>query len=132
MAYLCLVAPSRLVLEEEPMQSIQSELSHYSALAEDIDLAYQVELFVSRLPERTASLRSDAAKQDWKTLGQSARQLRSSSRSYGFEGLASCAAQLASVSSSNCQETEILDSLEELLEICNQVRAGVPESTGIH
>ncbi len=108
------------------MQSIQSEPCLYSALAEDPDLAHQVERFVGYLPERVELLHVSAENQDWKTLGQTAHQLRGSGNSYGFEELAICAAQLEEACETTRQESQILASLEELLEICQQVRAGTP------
>jgi len=108
------------------MQSIQSAPWLYSSLAEDPDLAPQVELFVSRLPQRVESLRSIMKNQDWETLGQRAQQLKGSGTSYGFEKVAHFAAQLKDTCQETRQENLILESLDELLNVCSQVRAGTP------
>ncbi|MCA9230949.1 MAG: Hpt domain-containing protein [Planctomycetales bacterium] len=109
------------------MRSVHSTKSVHSNLSGDPDLAQQVEFFVSRLPQRTKSLRRYAKKQDWKLLSRAAHQLRGFGQSYGFEELSRQAANLEDACCVAGQEFQRLEALEELLATCDQLRAGAPE-----
>ena len=106
------------------MQSLQSAHCVYSVLGDDPDLAQLVELFVDCLPPRVESLRSSAEEQDWKALGRAAHQLKGSGHSYGFDEVATFAARLEDACQASVPDHEILAALDQLLDVCDRVRAG--------
>ena len=101
----------------------------YSSLASDPDLAELVEIFVESLPERVETLRQAFEQGDWETLRRTAHQLKGAAGSYGFDPLSPSAAQLEQrIGMGEEQDVEaVRQALDELLELCAQVRAGVPE-----
>ena len=101
----------------------------YSSLASDPDLAELVEIFVESLPERVESLRQAFEQGDWETLRRTAHQIKGAAGSYGFDPLSPSAAQLEQrIGAGEDQDVEaIRQALDELLELCARVRAGMPE-----
>ena len=99
----------------------------YSSLATDPDLAELVEIFVESLPERIQTLQEAFDRGDWETLRRTAHQLKGAAGSYGFDPLSPSAARLEQCVDAEQDTQAIAQALEELLELCRRVRAGVPQ-----
>ena len=98
----------------------------YSELGGDPDLGDLVEMFVEEMPQRI-----DAFQQTWtdknpEELGRLAHQMKGAAGSYGFSQLTSHAAKLERAVKDHQPEEEVLKSLQELIRMCSQVRAGIP------
>lgn len=99
----------------------------FSVYGDDPNLAELVEIFVSELPCRVETLRSHAEVEDWESLARVAHQLNGNSSSYGFPQLSTLAARIEFACRNRYSSGEILASLENFIEQCEQVRAGAPE-----
>jgi HPt (histidine-containing phosphotransfer) domain-containing protein len=99
----------------------------YSSLAADPDLGELAEMFAQEMPGRISNLETLARNRDWPLLRQTAHQLKGSSGSYGFHDLSPYAAKLEATLKESCPEEAILAALEELLDVCGNVRSGVPQ-----
>ena len=108
------------------MRSLQTEQLVYSELGGDQDLARCVAKFVETLPERVGLIQSEMTSANQESLATLAHQLKGSSRSYGFEPIADLAARLESDCRDGLPYQEILATVDDLVAICQRVRAGVP------
>jgi HPt (histidine-containing phosphotransfer) domain-containing protein len=99
----------------------------YSTLGADADLGELVELFVEEMPHRTAVLRDCWDRADWEGLGRAAHQLKGAAGSYGFEDLTPVLRRLDQSVRDRQPGAEIGEALEEALELCSRIRAGIPE-----
>jgi histidine phosphotransfer protein HptB len=107
------------------MNAIDSTLpSIYSSLGDDPDLAHIVEWFVREMPDRMTALRDQAAAKDWQALRGTAHQLKGAGGSYGFAAVSPCAGRLESAISEGATEDQIRVALDELLALCQRLRAG--------
>jgi HPt (histidine-containing phosphotransfer) domain-containing protein len=106
--------------------STQSLPHLYSELATDPDLAEIVEMFVEEMPQRVAKLVQCYDQHDLENLGRAAHQLKGSAGSYGFMPITPAAAKLETLVRSQQDEDEILVALNELVDLCQSIRSGVP------
>lgn len=106
----------------------QVETNHlvYSSLADDPDIGELVEMFVEELPARLDALQKALASHDLESLGRFAHQLKGAAGSYGFGELTRPLALLEHRVRDNATEEYLLHSVQEVLAVCQRVRAGVP------
>lgn len=100
----------------------------YSSLGSDPDLAELVDLFVEEMPDRVAAMLDQLDKSDWQGLRRTAHQLAGAAGSYGFDTISPCAAEVENAVRQNEPEERIRGAVDELVSMCNQVRAGAPAS----
>jgi HPt (histidine-containing phosphotransfer) domain-containing protein len=106
------------------MISVPEEI--YSTLLDDEDLLELVELFVEELPSRIAQIVEAKEAGNVTEIGRFAHQLKGAAGSYGFDVVTPFAARLERAARSAEPEEVIESALQELLEICGRLRAGVP------
>lgn len=98
----------------------------YSAFGGDPELSALVELYVDEMPERVATIKAALAAGDMETLQRTSHQMKGACGSYGFDQLTPFALAVeSSVRESQSTET-IRAAVRELVEMCDQVRAGEP------
>jgi HPt (histidine-containing phosphotransfer) domain-containing protein len=73
-------------------------------------------------------LTKQAADRDWGQLTRTAHQLKGAAGSYGFHALTSYAARLEHAAKDAQHEESILEALHELLDVCQRVRPGMPDT----
>jgi histidine phosphotransfer protein HptB len=98
----------------------------YSRLAGDPDLREIVDLFVEEMPDRVATLLDKLQSQDWEGLRQAAHQLKGAAGSYGFDAISPCAGKVESAIRDGEPEPRIRATVEELVDLCNRTRCGLP------
>jgi len=98
----------------------------YSTLAEDPDLAEIVEMFVQEMPDRVANLLRRFDARELNELERAAHQIKGAAGSYGFHQLTPSAARLEALVKQRRPEEEIKAALNELVALCQGVRAGTP------
>lgn len=98
----------------------------YSTLGDDPDLGEIVELFVEEMPLRVQHLLGRFDQRDWEGLRRAAHQLKGAAGSYGFDPLTPSASRLERAISAGRTEAEIRGALDELVELCRNVRCGPP------
>jgi HPt (histidine-containing phosphotransfer) domain-containing protein len=98
----------------------------YSQLGADADLSELVALFVDEMPERIATLEQAWSSGDLESLRRTAHQMKGAVGSYGFVQLTPLAAAVESAVREQAPEEQIVETLEELIAACRQVRAGLP------
>ena len=98
----------------------------YSSLGADPDLGELVKQFVAEMPDRMTRLFSEYQRADWEQLGRTAQQLKRAAGSYGFHALTPLAAQLEVAVRGGQPEQHIRRCLDELAQLCRQIRAGAP------
>ncbi len=98
----------------------------YSSFGDDPDLAELVELYVEELPQRLQSLRDTATQKDWLELARLAHQMKGAAGSYGFHQITPFAKQLELTARSPDSESQILDALQTLEELCKRCQSGTP------
>jgi HPt (histidine-containing phosphotransfer) domain-containing protein len=108
------------------MTIVTSESALYSTLASDPDLSELVELFVSELPDRIRVMQSALDQRDFEALGRFAHQLKGASGSYGFAQLMPALKQLELSARENPAEQTVCAALQEVADLCQRVRSGVP------
>jgi HPt (histidine-containing phosphotransfer) domain-containing protein len=99
----------------------------YSSIGDDPDMGDLVEMFVDELPNRVATLRQHGAAEDWEALERTAHQLKGAAGSYGFDQVTPIAAALEQSCEEFRSQREISAQLEQLIDLCNRLRAGAPE-----
>ena len=99
----------------------------YSSLAGDPDLSGLVELYVDEMPDRIETLKETFESGDMELLRRTAHQLKGAAGSYGFDQLTPYAATLEASIRNDQPENEIRELLDVLVELCQKVRAGVPD-----
>ncbi len=99
----------------------------YSSFGDDPELGELVEMFVEEMPDRISNLSACFSDKDWEGLGRLAHQLKGSAGSYGFAQISPAAARVEQAARQDPDEENIRSSLEQLLALCGQVRAGTPQ-----
>jgi HPt (histidine-containing phosphotransfer) domain-containing protein len=100
----------------------------YSKLASDPDLAEIVDMFVEEMPGRVAALQEQLNSADWDALSRTAHQLKGAAGSYGFDPLSPCAGKVETAVRNGEPEQAIRETVNELVDMCNRVRGGVPQT----
>ena len=98
----------------------------YSTLVGDPDLEELVELFVSEMPNRIATLESLLAQCDWDSLRRTAHQLKGAAGSYGFAPISPSAARVEDAVRQASPEEKIGQAVAELVELCQRAQAKQP------
>jgi histidine phosphotransfer protein HptB len=99
----------------------------YSALATDPDLADLVEMFVGEMPKRIATLSEQLGGEDWDGLRRTAHQLKGAAGSYGFAPMTPVAGKVESAIRDGEPESNIRQSVAELVDLCGRLCAGLPQ-----
>ena len=107
-------------------QAVVNQGYVYSRLAGDPDLGEIVDLFVSEMSERVATLLDQLQAQDWESLRRTAHQLKGAAGSYGFDSISPCAGKVESAIRDGESEQRICTTVEELVDLCNRTRCGLP------
>ena len=114
-------------LEEASMTSAMYEnTAIYSTLGGDPDFAELVEMFVEEMPDRIAALQQAFDCGDVKELRCLAHQLKGAAGSFGLDQLTPLAAAVEFSTSENEPEEKIQKTLQELIGVGQQLRAGTP------
>jgi HPt (histidine-containing phosphotransfer) domain-containing protein len=102
----------------------------YSSLIDDPDpdMMELVDQFVQEMPDRIGVLETHAQNRDWEQLAKFTHQLKGAAGSYGFELITPCAQTLETAAKEAQSEAKILAALNELLDLCRRLRAGMPEA----
>lgn len=98
----------------------------YSAFGADPDLGDLVELFVEETPTRCRAMREALDNKEWIELERMAHQLKGAAGSYGFDQLTPYAAKLEYAIKTRADEAQLAQTLDELLDRCRLLRAGIP------
>jgi len=98
----------------------------YSTFGDDPDLGDLVEMFVSEIPDRIATLLEAFETGDTESLRRTAHQLKGAAGSYGFDQLTPYSAALERSVIDACPEETVQQTLQELVGICKLVRTGTP------
>ena len=98
----------------------------FSTLAEDPDLAEIVAMFVDEMPERVENILNCLQSEDWDGLRRASHQLKGAAGSYGFAPITPCAGILEAAVKQTKPEEEIRKAVDELVTMCQNVRAGTP------
>jgi histidine phosphotransfer protein HptB len=107
-------------------QTIVNQEYVYSRLADDPDLREIVDMFVEEMPGRVATLLDQLHAADWDGLRRTAHQLKGAAGSYGFDVISPCAGKVESAVRDSEPEERIRATVEELVELCNRTRCGLP------
>jgi HPt (histidine-containing phosphotransfer) domain-containing protein len=99
----------------------------YSKLAADPDLAELVGLFVGELPGRLREISDAAAVGDLESVSRIAHQLKGAGGSHGFPQIGPPALKLEQAARESKSPPAIFAVLEELTEVCDRLRPGLPE-----
>lgn len=108
-------------------QAIISQGYIYSRLASDPDLREIVDMFVEEMPGRVAVLTNQVRAADWDGLRRTAHQLKGAAGSYGFDVISPAAGRVESAVQDGEPEQQIRATVEELVELCNRTRCGLPQ-----
>ncbi len=100
----------------------------YSELGSDPAFGPIVSMYVDEMPGRVEDLLLTHAAGDVKELQRKAHQLKGSSGSYGFREVTPQAAALEDALKSDAPLGDVESALEELVAVCQRVRAGSPPS----
>ena len=107
-------------------QAIGNREYVYSRLAGDPDLREIVDMFVEEMPGRVATLLDQLHAADWEGLRRTAHQLKGAAGSYGFDAISPCAGKVESAVRDDEPMERILATVEELVDLCNRTRCGLP------
>ena len=99
----------------------------YSTLGADPDLGELVEMFASEMPDRIDNLLRLYNGEDREEFRRAVHQIKGAAGSYGFHAITPSAARLEISLKTEQPEAQIQQELNELLDLCRRVRAGVPE-----
>ena len=99
----------------------------YSTLASDPDLNEIVAMFVDEMPERVDKLIEELKRNNLEGLQRVAHQLRGAAGSYGFHQLTPYASRVEDAAEKGEPEDRIREAVDELAEMCQRVRAGLPQ-----
>ena len=98
----------------------------YSAFGGDPELSTLVDMYVDEMPDRIETITQALSAGDMDLLQRTAHQMKGACGSYGFDQLTPFALAVES-SVRECQSiTAIQAAVRELVEMCDQVRAGQP------
>ena len=109
-------------------EAIANQEYLYSGLAADPDLGDIVDMFVEEMPQRVATLSEMLHAADWEGLRRIAHQLKGAAGSYGFDPISPSAGRVESVIQDGESEQRIRETVEELIDLCNRARSGLPTS----
>jgi HPt (histidine-containing phosphotransfer) domain-containing protein len=98
----------------------------YSTLGGDPDLVEIVALFVDEMPARISAIATLLADGNWDDLRRAAHQLKGSAGSYGFPAISPLAAKVEDDVRNGQPEEAIRAAVDDLLGLCDRVRAGAP------
>jgi HPt (histidine-containing phosphotransfer) domain-containing protein len=98
----------------------------YSTLVGDPNLGDLVDLFVSEMPDRIASLQSQLAQCDWENLRRTAHQIKGAAGSYGFAPISPSAAKVEDAIRKTSSEEDIGRAVADLVELCQRAQAKQP------
>ncbi len=98
----------------------------YSSLGDDPELAEIVDMFVDEMPDRLATVLSQLEASDWEGLRRTAHQLKGAAGSYGFDQVTPFAAKVEGTIQQGDQESEIRNTVDELVKVCQRIRGGAP------
>ena len=98
--------------------------SLYSIYGADPDLRDLVELFVEEMPDRIECLLAQSRNRDWAQLRRTAHAIKGAAGTYGFEQFTPVAHRLESQAQEGRPETEILQGVEALIDLCRRARPG--------
>lgn len=98
----------------------------YSQLGGDPDLGELVSMFVAEMPRRISAFQQEQSAGNREAIGRLAHQMKGAAGSYGFNQATPYAARLENAARENLPEEELLLALNELLDLCSRMRAGVP------
>ena len=96
----------------------------YSTYGADQDLRDIVALFVEEMPDRIQCLLTQSQNCDWDQLGRTAHIMKGAAGTYGFDQFTPVAERLESQVREGRPEKEILQSVEDLIDLCRRARAG--------
>jgi len=99
----------------------------YSSLGGDPELGEIVDLFVEEMPRRVETLIGQLESSDFEGLRRTAHQLKGAAGSYGFDPISPRAAELERTIVGREPEPVIRQAVDELVNICNRARGGVPK-----
>ena len=99
----------------------------YSTLGADPDLGELVEMFASEMPDRIDNLLRLYNGVDREEFRRAVHQIKGAAGSYGFHAITPHAARLELSLKTEQPEAQIQQELNDLLDLCRRVRAGVPE-----
>jgi len=108
------------------METSKTNQPVYSLLGGDPDLGELVSMFVSEMPRRMSAFQQEQAEGNREALGRLAHQMKGAAGSYGFDQATPLAARLEYAARENLPETELLAAMNDLLDVCARMRAGVP------
>ena len=108
----------------EPVATEQTPV--YSDFGGDPDLGELVEMYVSEIPDRIATLESAFASGDMESLRRAAHQMKGAGGSYGFNQITPPAAALEGSVKNDEPEEKIEQLLQDLVGLCKRLRAGEP------
>jgi len=98
----------------------------YSSFGTDPDLGELVDMFVDEMPARVSALTDRLRDNDLEGLRKLAHQLKGAAGSYGFNQITSYAARLEDSVRRSEPEAQVLMAVDELVGLCDRVRAGAP------
>lgn len=83
-------------------------------------------MFVAEMPRRIDDFRQEQSAGNREAIGRLAHQMKGAAGSYGFDQATPYAARLENAARENLPEAELYSALNELLDLCSRMRAGVP------
>jgi histidine phosphotransfer protein HptB len=107
-------------------QAIAKDELLYSRLGSDPDLGEIVTMFVEEMPDRIANLLNQFNSGDLENLRRTAHQLKGAAGSYGFDTISPAAGRLESAVKDNEPLDQVHAAVEEIVSLCQRVRAGSP------
>jgi len=110
------------------LDSVNSE-SVFSTLSDDEDLAEVIDAFIREVPARIRELEDAALKDDATALETLARRLKGEGSMYGFAVISEFAAEIESSLGSDASVPHVRDKLNELIQLCMQIRSTSISST---
>lgn len=94
----------------------------FSTLADDPDLGPLVEMYVSEMPDRMATLLRRFSSGDLSGLATTAHQIKGAAGSHGFDQVTPFAARLEVVAREKRPEHEVRAALDALVDVCRRLR----------
>ena len=108
-----------------PIERDQPSEVLISQLAEDVDLADLVELFVNELPGHVKTFQQALAQADLAKVAWLAHQLKGSAGGHGFPSMTEPAAELERLAKANADPAQLQDSIGRFAELCRRAEAGL-------
>ena len=98
----------------------------FSSFGDDPDFVELVKMYVQELPQRLQSLHDAAGQKNWPELVRLAHQIKGAAGSYGFQPITPYAQQLELTARRGESESQIVEALSALEEICSRCQSGSP------